>query len=51
LAPPEHVYAEKITRSETDAATGEESEYAIPFFKGYPISIFPIIGVGLFDET
>jgi hypothetical protein len=29
------VYADKITRSETAAATGEESEYANPFFKGY----------------
>ena len=31
------VYADKITRSETDAATGEESEYAIPFLKGYTV--------------
>jgi hypothetical protein len=37
LAPPEHgtlaVSADKITRSETDA----ESEYAIPFLKGYTV--------------
>ena len=31
------VYADKITRSETDSATGEESEYAIPFLKGYTV--------------
>ena len=29
------VYADKITRTETDSATGEESKYAIPFLKGY----------------
>lgn len=28
------VYADKIIRTETDSATGEESEYAIPFLKG-----------------
>src|SRR5258708_23633650 len=27
------VYADKIIRTETDAATGEESEHAIPFLK------------------
>ena len=31
------VYADKIIRAETDAATGEESEYAIPFMKGYTV--------------
>src|ERR1700736_1745895 len=31
------VYADKITRTETNAATGEESEYAIPFLKGYTV--------------
>ena len=31
------VYADKITRTETDAATGEESETAIPFMKGYTV--------------
>jgi antirestriction protein ArdC len=31
------VYADKITRTETDAATGEESECAIPFMKGYTV--------------
>jgi antirestriction protein ArdC len=31
------VYADKITRTETDSATGEESEYAIPFLKGYTV--------------
>jgi antirestriction protein ArdC len=31
------VYADKITRTETDTATGEESEYAIPFLKGYTV--------------
>jgi antirestriction protein ArdC len=31
------VYADKIIRSETDAATGEESERAIPFMKGYTV--------------
>ena len=31
------VYADKIIRAETDAATGEASEYAIPFMKGYTV--------------
>ncbi|MBK3665071.1 DUF1738 domain-containing protein [Bradyrhizobium diazoefficiens] len=31
------VYTDKIIRSETDAATGEESERAIPFLKGYTV--------------
>ncbi len=31
------VYADKIIRTETDAATGEESERAIPFMKGYTV--------------
>jgi antirestriction protein ArdC len=31
------VYADRITRTETDAATGEESEHAIPFLKGYTV--------------
>ena len=31
------VYADKIIRTETDTATGEESEYAIPFLKGYTV--------------
>ncbi len=31
------VYADKIVRTETDAATGEESEHAIPFMKGYTV--------------
>jgi antirestriction protein ArdC len=31
------VYADKISRTETDSATGEESEYAIPFLKGYTV--------------
>src|ERR1700688_3932859 len=31
------VYADKIVRTETDAATGEESERAIPFMKGYTV--------------
>jgi antirestriction protein ArdC len=31
------VYADKITRTETNAATGEESERAIPFMKGYTV--------------
>lgn len=31
------VYADKITRTETNAATGEESERAIPFMKGYMV--------------
>ena len=31
------VYADKITRTDTDAATGEENEFAIPFMKGYTV--------------
>ena len=31
------VYASKITRTETDAGTGEESERDIPFMKGYTV--------------
>ena len=31
------VYADKITRTETDASTGEDSERAIPFMKGYTV--------------
>ncbi len=31
------VYADKITRSETDPTTGEEAERAIPFMKGYTV--------------
>jgi antirestriction protein ArdC len=31
------VYADKITRTETDEKTGEESEHAIPFMKGYTV--------------
>jgi antirestriction protein ArdC len=31
------VYADKIIRTETDAQTGEESEHAIPFMKGYTV--------------
>src|SRR6202035_1418919 len=31
------VYADKILRTETDQATGEESEHAIPFMKGYTV--------------
>lgn len=31
------VYADKITRRETDADTGEESERKIPFMKGYTV--------------
>jgi antirestriction protein ArdC len=31
------VYADKITRTETDEATGEENERAIPFMKGYTV--------------
>ena len=31
------VYADKIVRTETNAATGEESEHAIPFMKGYTV--------------
>ena len=31
------VYADKIVRTETDAATGEEAERAIPFMKGYTV--------------
>jgi antirestriction protein ArdC len=31
------VYADKIIRTETDTATGEEAERAIPFMKGYTV--------------
>jgi antirestriction protein ArdC len=31
------VYADKIIRTETDAATGDEAERAIPFMKGYTV--------------
>ena len=31
------VYASTVTRTETDAATGEESERDIPFMKGYTV--------------
>jgi antirestriction protein ArdC len=31
------VYADKILRTETDAATGEDSERTIPFMKGYTV--------------
>jgi antirestriction protein ArdC len=31
------VYADKIVRTETDTATGEEAEYVIPFLKGYTV--------------
>jgi antirestriction protein ArdC len=31
------VFASKVTRSETDAETGEESERDIPFLKGYTV--------------
>jgi antirestriction protein ArdC len=31
------VYADKITRTRTDEATGEETEHAIPFMKGYTV--------------
>src|ERR1700720_2152751 len=31
------VYADKIIRTETDMDTGEESEHAIPFMKGYTV--------------
>jgi antirestriction protein ArdC len=31
------VYADRITRTETDAKTGEEAERAIPFMKGYTV--------------
>ena len=31
------VYADRITRTETDEHTGEASEYAIPFMKGYTV--------------
>jgi antirestriction protein ArdC len=31
------VYADKIIRTETDSATGEEAECAIPFMKGYTV--------------
>ena len=31
------VYADKIIRTETDAETGDETEHAIPFMKGYTV--------------
>jgi antirestriction protein ArdC len=31
------VYADKIIRTETDAKTGDETEHAIPFMKGYTV--------------
>lgn len=31
------VYADRITRTATDTDTGEESEFAIPFLKGYTV--------------
>jgi antirestriction protein ArdC len=31
------VYADKLIRTRTDADTGEESEHAIPFMKGYVV--------------
>src|SRR5882724_8643534 len=31
------VYADKMVRTETDAKTGEETEHAIPFMKGYTV--------------
>jgi antirestriction protein ArdC len=31
------VYADNITRTETDATTGEEAERAIPFMRGYTV--------------
>jgi antirestriction protein ArdC len=31
------VYADKIIRTQTDTDTGEESEHAIPFMKGYTV--------------
>jgi antirestriction protein ArdC len=31
------VYADKIIRTETNGETGEESEHAIPFMKGYTV--------------
>ena len=31
------VYADKIIRTETDANTGDETEHAIPFMKGYTV--------------
>jgi antirestriction protein ArdC len=31
------VYADKIIRAETDSKTGEASEHAIPFMKGYTV--------------
>jgi antirestriction protein ArdC len=31
------VYADKIVRTETDAATGEDAERTIPFMKGYSV--------------
>jgi antirestriction protein ArdC len=37
LIPKTQPYAEKIIRTETDAKTGEDSECAIPFLKGYTV--------------
>jgi hypothetical protein len=31
------VYADRITRTETDSETGEEAEREIPFMKGYTV--------------
>ena len=31
------LYADRITRTDTDAATGEETEREIPFLKGYTV--------------
>ena len=31
------VYADRIIRTETDTATGDEAERAIPFMKGYTV--------------
>jgi len=39
------VYADRITRTETDAETGEESEHAIPFLKSYTV-----FNVGQIDD-
>jgi antirestriction protein ArdC len=33
------VYADKIIRTEADTVTGEEAERAIPFMKGYTVSM------------
>lgn len=37
------VYADKIIRTETDAATGEDQERTIPFMKGY--SVFNVVQI------